>query len=122
MAKKLNQITSGMPQVDEALNGWTSLLSFIKVSQVNVRGEITQTSEILSFNGTVQPLMPEQLETKPEGQRSFEWLQIHAFTEIDLKVNDRIDWESKTYKVMFKNNYKLNGYFEYHVIEDYQDA
>ena len=72
--------------------------------------------------GAVQPLSPNKIELKPEGQRSWEWLQIHMKTPITqtLDTNDQVVMNGRIYKIMAQNDYSQNGYIEYHAIYDYQ--
>ncbi len=118
--KKLNQM-SGMPQMDFAFANWLNLISIIKVTQNVVDGFVEDTSEVIIFKGAIQPLKPNLIQLKPEGQRAFEWLQIHCFaSSLNLVPNDRIIWQENKYKVMAQNDYSLNNYIEYHVIKDYE--
>lgn len=119
MALKLNQ-TSGMPDVSDAFADWKIPLTFVKITQENDRGDISEKRTNIKFDGSVQPLGSEELQKKPEGLRSYEWLQIHAFTNrnIDLVNNDRIEYNDKPYKVLQRKDHRLNGYIEYHIIEE----
>lgn len=122
MAKKLNQI-SAMPQMEAAFSGWAIQITLVVISQiVDANGFVTNSERNISFEGTVQPLEPNKIMLKPEGQRSFEWLQIHCLDRnANLNTNDRIVYNSQKYKIMAKNDYSLNNYVEYHAIQDYQD-
>lgn len=123
MPKKISNL-SGMPQMYAAFQGWQVPFTLVKISQQNVDGDIMDVETTLSYKGTVQPLSPEQIQLKPEGQRSWEWLQVHVITDVDtdLVTNDRVMYDGRPYKVMFVKNYKLNNYIEYHLLEDYRDA
>lgn len=121
MAKKINQL-SGMPQMCAAFSGWAVNFTLSKVTQKNIEGDIVDITTTSDYKGTVQPLSPEQIKLKPEGQRSWEWLQVHVLIGADLVTNDRIIYDGKPYKVMFVKNYKLNNYMEYHLVEDYKNA
>ena len=110
--------------MSSAFSGWQVAFELIKITQTNDRGDIADVKTLLSYEGTVQPLSPEQVQLKPEGQRSWEWLQVHVITDVDtdLVTNDRVQYDGKPYKVMFVKNYKLNNYVEYHLLEDYHNA
>lgn len=114
---------SGMPNVSGALNGWMRQMTLNRIVQsVSNFGDVTNTEIPFRFMGTIQPLSPNKIELKPEGQRSWEWLQIHMKTPITqtLDTNDLIVINGRIYKVMAQNDYTLNGYIEYHAIYDYQ--
>jgi hypothetical protein len=113
-----------MPQITSAFRGWLSKITITKVFQkIENDGLVSDSEQSITFEGTVQPLSPQKLMTKPEGLRSWEWLQIHCFSSsLNLATNDIIVWKCKKYKVMGKLDYSLNGYVEYHAIEDFKNA
>lgn len=118
--KKVNQIT-GMPQMTAAFAGWSTRLSLAVIKQTVVDGFAKVTEEQFRFTGTVQPLDPEKVQLKPDGQRSWQWLQIHCIAGgLNLKTNDRIVYNERKYKVMAVLDYSLNNFVEYHCIEDYE--
>lgn len=118
--KTLNTM-SGMPKVSSALNGWFMPVTLIVITQVNNDGDITNQQTPTTFKGTVQPLKPEIIALKPEGQRSFEWLQIHSKAgQLNLSTNDRVRYASRLYKVMEVLDYSLNDFVEYHLVRDYE--
>lgn len=120
MAKPLNQL-SGMPQMEVAFSGWTSTFTLQIVSQTVVDGFVTDTSVAVTYNGTIQPLSPEQTALKPDGERSWEWLQIHVIAgQNNLETNDRVVYSGNTFKVMSVKDYTLNNYVEYHLVRDYE--
>lgn len=113
---------SGMPQMDSTLYGWEVPLTLEKVYQNIVEGDFTYTTKIINFKGVWQPLKDERLEAKPEGQRSWEWIWIHAVSgSLNLETADKVIFNNKRYKVMEKKDYSLNGFVEYHLVEDYKD-
>ena len=121
-ARPLN-FMSGMPNVSSALNGWMRQMTLNRVVQsVSNFGDVSTTELPFSFMGAVQPLSPQELELKPEGLRSWEWLQIHMKTPITLTLstNDLITINGRIFKIMAKKDYSQNGYIEYHAIYDYQ--
>lgn len=112
---------NGMPKMDLAFNGWQSSFSLKVVTQTIVDGFVTDTIQNVSYTGTIQPLNPELVALKPEGQRSWEWLQIHVKTgQYNLNVNDRILYNDIEYKIMAVKDYSINNYLEYHAVYDYQ--
>lgn len=121
MPRKLNEM-SGMPQMQAAFAGWTIRITLQKVTQINTNGFITDSEpQNISFMGVIQPLSPRVIALKPDGQRSWTWLQIHVTSgPLDLTDNDRITYNQKQFKIMGKWDYRLDGYIEYHAVEDYQ--
>jgi hypothetical protein len=119
MALPLNQI-SGMPQMYAAFQGWRSTITVETVTQRIINGLVQDTKTPVSFKGVIQPLKPQEIALKPEGQRSWEWLWIHCLRgPLNLLTNDKIIYNSKEYKVMAVKDYSLNNYIEYHLVADY---
>jgi hypothetical protein len=109
-----------IPKIRTALSGWQSPITLIKITQTNVDGDITDSETEITFQGVVQPLTPEALKIKPLEERSWEWLMIHTKTGAEISTNDLIGYNGKKYKVMFENDYVLNGYYEYHLVKNYE--
>lgn len=118
-----NRTLSGfMPNMANTLSGWESPLTLIKITQNVVEGDVIQTETPINFMGVWQPLRDEQLQFKPEGQRSWSWYWIHAKSgTLNLQTQDKIKFQGKRYKVMSVKDYSLDGFIEYEVILDYQD-
>lgn len=117
------KVLSGMPQMDTTLYGWDVPLTLEKVYQNINEGDFTYTTKKISFKGVWQPLKDEALELKPEGQRSWTWIWIHAVAgSLNLETADKVIFNKKKYKIMQKKDYSLNGFIEYHLVEDYEDV
>lgn len=114
---------SGMPQMDTTLVGWEVPLTLIKITQGIVDGDLVTTEKTINFQGVWQPLKDEALELKPEGQRSWEWIWIHAkSTQLNLETADKVLFNNKRYKVIQKKDYGLNAFVEYQLCRDYEDG
>ena len=114
-------LKSGMPNMANTLNGWEVPLTLEKITQSIVDGDVQKTTEQISFLGVFQPLRDEELQSKPEGQRSWSWYWIHAKSgTLNLKTQDKIIFEGNRYKVMSVKDYSLNGFIEYQIIRDYE--
>jgi hypothetical protein len=77
----------------------------------------------MNFMGTWQPLSAEKIALKPEGERSWKWIQLHCRNGLkNLETNDLVirDGEKTRYKVMERLDYSLSGFIEYHLVEDFQ--
>lgn len=121
MTKTLNQI-SGMPKISSAFRGWTSLITLATITQIIVDGFVTDEEDSISFYGVIQPLTQEELELKPDGERSWQWLMIHcAAGTLNLSTNDKIIYNGTHYKIMAIKDYSLNAYVEYHAARDYEN-
>ena len=112
---------SGMPQMGHVLDGWEVPLTLVKIIQDVVDGELLYNEIRFNFMGVWQPLRNEALQLKPEGQRSWEWIQLHvkSNTDLALETADKVIFRNELFKVIEKKDYTLNGYIEYQLCKDY---
>lgn len=112
---------SNMPQMNTTLQGWEVPLTLEKVYQDIAEGDKVENKELINFKGVWQPLKDEDLQFKPEGQRSWEWIWIHCTSgSLNLKTGDKVLFYNKRYKVMGVKDYSLNGFIEYQLVRDYE--
>lgn len=117
-----SMLNNGMPNMRTTLIGWEIPLTLVRLTQDIVEGDVTFTETVINFKGVWQPLKDEALELKPEGQRSWEWIWIHAqASQLNLETADKVIFNNKRYKVMQKKDYSLNGYVEYQLCRDYEE-
>ena len=122
MFRKNRSLINGMPNMRNTLNGWEVPLTLVRITQEVIDGEASKKSEFIRFFGVWQPLRDEQLQFKPEGQRSWEWIWIHAKSgTLNLETQDKVIFNNKRYKVMNVKDYSLNGFIEYQLVRDYED-
>lgn len=120
---KNRSLTNNMPNMAETLTGWEVPLTLIKITQSIIEGDAVKTETKINFMGVWQPLRDEQLISKPEGQRSWEWVWIHAKSgQLNLKTQDKVIFNSKRYKIMSVKDYSLNGFVEYELVRDYEES
>lgn len=116
-------LINGMPQMRETLTGWEVPITLQKVIQNVVNGFAVETIKEVTFQGTFQPLSMEELQSKPENMRSWEWVWIHAKAgSLNLQTADKIIFNNKRYKVISLKDYSLNGFIEYELVRDYENA
>lgn len=117
---KVNMLGGQLPNMSTTLNGWEVSILADYVKQEWVNGEITNISYTKAIQGVLQPLKPEDIELKPEGERNWNWNQIHVKSGYDLlRVAQIVKINNIPYKIMAVKNYELYGYVEYHAIRDY---
>jgi len=110
---------SGLPNMSGTLNGWMRPITLGFVETVNESGSIKEIVRDVNTNGVFQPFGPQKLATKPEGQRAWEWQQLHVQPGLALKPSDIVLLEGVKYRCMAKVNYTAYGYIEYHLVDDY---
>lgn len=117
---KLSQNSNAMPDVSSAIIGWFEPIRFLKITKFDVDGTISEVKTPVTGNGVIQPLSLQELAIKPEGQRSWKWLQIHTDASIVLTTDDVLEIDGENYRVMALFDYSRNGYREYHCGQDYK--
>jgi len=109
-----------MPDNSNAVMRLLSPLIFEKLQVTNVNGLAQKVPIVIKTLASIQPLSSRALTVKPEGERSWQWYQIHTGTNVDLKNNDRIRIRGILYKVMAKFDYSRNGFYEFHAVLDFE--
>lgn len=114
-------LKNGMPNMRNTLTGWEVPLTLVKIKQEVVDGDVIKSEQLINFLGCWQPLRDEELQFKPENQRSWSWYWIHAKSgTLNLQTQDKIIFQGERFKVMGVKNYSLNGFIEYQIIRDYE--
>ena len=125
MSYNYNPLASltNMPNMAGTLSGWQVPLQLVRIIQTMSEGDVTLSEQLITFQGVWQPLKDEQLQFKPEGQRSWEWIWIHAVAgTLNLNTADKVIFNNKRYKVMSIKDYSLNGFIEYQLVRDYEET
>lgn len=111
--------TGTVPDVSGAMLNWFQPMTFGLVTKTVEGFQVVEVEDAISFQGVWQALTERQLMLKPEGQRAWSWYWLHAQPTLDLKTDDVIQYLGVQYRVMTKKNYKLYGYIEYHLVQDW---
>ena len=121
---KINQMNGLLPDVSDVLNGWEIPITANYVTQTVVDGIVTDVAMKKFIKGLKQPLKPEDVALKDEGQRSWSWNQIHIRESLygELFTTQILTINGVNYKIKAKSDWVLNGYREYHAILDYEDG
>lgn len=113
---------SGVPNMSGTLDAWMQSLTFNLINKEIVNGEVLETTSNVSFSGVWQPLSFKQLMLKPEHQRAWSWWQCHSHININLKTDDVIRFRGEQFRVMSMGNYDLYGFYEYHLVRDFDGS
>lgn len=111
-----------VPNMRETLSGWMRPLALSRVTTEIVNYRAEQIERPLAAYGNDQPLSPQQLSLKPEGQRAWEWRVIWTTTDLKLKPDDVILRKRTRYRVMGATDWEDSGFFRYEVVNDYANA
>lgn len=118
----LNQKSGTVPDVSGAMMDWFQSMVFEPVGKVVQGFQVVETGEPVSFRGVIQPLSPRKLELKPEGQRAWTWLMLHAEPVLALEVDDVVVYLGVQTRVMAKTDYSLYGYIQYELVQDWTNS
>ena len=125
MIGKLNvapaSLKSTLPRPQLGINMWSQGSQAQVVKQVvDENGNVVNFKKSFNFDGVIQPLSPEEIKVKEEGQWSWEWYWFHTKDSVDLQTNDIVIYRGKEYKIMARKDYSDYGHIEYHCIKDWQ--
>lgn len=118
----VNQQTGGIPNVGGALNNWFQPMVFTLVQKQTVNFQLVETETLVYFRGVIQPLSYRDLQVKPEGERAWTWLWLHAEPSLQLRVDDIVEYVGVRTRVMGRKNYEIYGYIEYQLCQDWLPA
>lgn len=123
----LNRQAGTIPNMGDALLDWLQYLTFGQVTKTVTGFQVNETVTDINFWGVIQPLTGRQIDLKPEGQRQWNWLSVHAQISpngavLSLKIDDVILFNTKQYRVMTKRDYTLYSYVYYELAEDYTQS
>lgn len=115
----LNFKTGTVPDLSGAMTDWFQPMTFTQIVK-SVKGfEAVETPTNIEFRGVIQPLSGRALELKPEGQRGWNWLMLHADPSLRLNIDDVVLYQGVQTRVMGKKNYVLYGYVLYELVQDW---
>lgn len=118
----INVQTGTVPNVNAAMANWFQPMTFGVVEKNVDAFQVVETMINISFQGVIQPLTGRRLMLKPEGQRAWTWLWLHADPSLVLQVDSVVTYLGKQTRVMAQKNYAIYGYVEYELVQDWTGA
>lgn len=107
------------PNMRVALFGLTDTIQFKIIHKAATDFEAVETSaDVLYFQGCLQPIPPQALRIKPEGERK--WKYWRCWTVQKLAIDDVVQDTSpdgKQYRVTDTSDWSNGGYFEHELRE-----
>ncbi len=110
------------PTADSTLRGWLMNLGLTRIVKKNVAGGVRTEEVEVPFpgRGNWQPLGGKQLEIKPEGERSWDWVVVHIDAQHPLDTDDVVVRRGVRWRVMAIKGWDDNGLRVYELVNDYQ--
>lgn len=109
-----------LPSMSATLEGWFQKLIIGLITKTTVNNRTEEAVTNIETKGVIQPLSIEQLEIKPEGQRSWKWHMLHCQPSLSLATDDTAVIKGGRYRVMGKFGYDDYGYVQYELVKDYE--
>lgn len=113
-----------MPDVSGAIYDYFQKMLFEKITKSVVNSQNVEVTTPLYTLGLWQPMKVQMIAMKPEGQRKWKWFILHAAPALAnaLFPDDVINYLGVQYRVAEKFDWSLNGYVEYHIVDDYEGS
>ena len=113
----------GLPRPQVGVTIWAQGATAIRITQeVDQWGNVVDLKIPFQMASVIQPLTPDEIHLKPEGQWAWPWYWFHTKENVQLKQNDRIEYKGIEYKIMHVKDYSDYGHIEYHCIKDWQNV
>jgi hypothetical protein len=109
-----------LPNMGATLEGWFQKIVIGLITKLTVNNRTEETQVLIETLGTIQPLSAEQLEIKPEGQRSWKWYMLHCQPSLSLATDDTAIIKGSRYRVMGRFGYDDYGYVQYELVKDFE--
>jgi hypothetical protein len=106
-----------LPKMTTTLGSWSQNFSFDCITKSLENFQVVERKRTIDFRGVIAPLSPRQLEIKPEGQRAWRWLEVHAPACLSLKPDDEVVFKCHRYRVMAVHDWSDYGYYRYEIAE-----
>jgi hypothetical protein len=110
---------STVPDVGAALRAWFQKITLFKVTKQFIDFEVVESRIPFTTSGVIQPLSGTSLEMKPEGQRAWDWLELHCENGLILTVDEVVEYRGRKYRIMNKKGYSAYGFTYYEMVNDY---
>ncbi len=123
----LNAQGGTLPYVQETLYDWLQPMVFTVVSKYTASFQLIEQITNIDFMGIAQPLQGRQLNIMPEGQRKWNYIQVHAQCDtngalVTLKPDDVIKYLGLQYRIITARNFSVFGYIEFILVENYTNS
>lgn len=118
----INVKTGTVPDVSGAMKDYFQPMVFQPLTKTVSGFQVVETTTSIDFQGVIQPFTERQLMLKPEGERSWTWLWLHADPVLQLETDDVVLYLGVQTRVMKKKDYFLYGYVEYQLVQDWTGA
>lgn len=110
-----------LPNVSGGMRNWFLPIVFTCIKKEVINFKEVETHENISFKGVMQPMKPQELQFKPEGQRDWKWHVCHTEVGTPFNLDDVVLYNGVKYRVLSKADFSKYGYLKYDLVEDYAE-
>ncbi len=108
-----------LPNMTSALLDYFQKMTFSKITKTTVNFQLVEKAQVYYTKGVRQPLKPQAILMKPEGQRKWVWEMLHILPDVVLGIDDVVDFKGTRYRVMSRSDYTEYGFLQYEIAQDY---
>lgn len=120
--RPLNANSGTVPDVSGAMLDYFQPMTFGVVTKTVENFQVVETMAEVTFQGVWQPQSARQISYKPEGQRAWEWVMLHAEPSLVLEPDQVVIYLGRQFRVKAQSDYRLYGYIQYELVNDYTGA
>ncbi len=120
--KPLKLAQNGLPQLDIALDGVVYPLTAVRICKSLVDGFLQEIETKTETKGVIQPLSAQEVAIKPEGQRTWKWMDLYCHTDLLMNPDDIVAIDGVRYRVMAVYEYRHYGFMHYELAQNYEEA
>ncbi len=120
--RPITTATGQLPNVNGAMSSWYQPMTFEVVTKTVTGYQVAETGTQYNFKGVIQPLAPRQVAYKPEGQRAWTWLMLHADPSLTLEVDSVVIYLGVQTRIMARKDYTIYGYVYYELVQDWEGS
>jgi hypothetical protein len=117
----IDQVAPGLPDVSDAVRAFLLPIQIGIIQKAQIDGYANEVPTYYDTFAAVYPLTAEDLRLKPEGQRSWKWQKLWMLSDIIMTTDDKVIIAGDTYRVMEKSDNSQYGYFDYTIMQDYEE-
>jgi hypothetical protein len=111
---------ANFPNMSDGIAEWLTPITFERIVKTVVNFQAVETKTEVRLQGVMYSQTGQQLISKPEGQRKWNWWSL--VTAYDFNIDDIvIDDQGLEYRVVKKNDYSRAGFYEYELAQGWAD-
>lgn len=120
--KPLKTAQNGLPDLSSALPGIFYPITAVTITKTPVDGIVQEIETSVATKGVIQPLTAQEVAMKPEGQRTWKWMDLHCLPDLILKPDDIVEIDALRYRVMAVYDLRQYGFMHYELGQNYEEA